>query len=113
MYLNPFSLEIMFEMVDTLLVKNLWKCLPLDFYNFMSNDVNFRQLNELDLKFRKCNKIVAVRLDDKANLEEMRNYFKKYYFVHQMSFAKIFANFYLRKTKNSAGLPKRYELTFR
>ena len=30
-----------------------------------------------------------------------------------MSSAKIFANFYLRKTKNGAGLPKRYELTFR
>ena len=64
-------------MVNALLVKNLWVCLPPNFFTFINTDENFQKLNQLNVKFEKCNLIVTEWLDDQTNLEKMRKYLKE------------------------------------
>ena len=91
MYLNPFLLETKFENTDIIAIRNLWKvCLPLEIFNYISLDENFKKLNELNLKIGTCYNITCGFLKEDSNFELIKNHFQKYYIIYEISFSKYF-----------------------
>ena len=69
----------------------------LIFFTFINTDENFQKLNELNVKFEKCNLIVTEWLDDQTNLEKMRKYLKE---ITSNVLCEAISKFLLRNTKN-------------
>ena len=109
MQLNPFSLETKFEVIDQKIARNLWRYLPAEFCNYINLDENFKKFNELNLKFGRCYNIAFEFLNDDGNFELMKEYLKKYYIICQMTFSKLFPNYYLRNEKKGIKLRVFYE----
>ena len=75
--------------------------LPMEFFNYINLEENFKQLNELNLKFTTCHNITIEFLKEDKNFELIKDYFQKYYITYQSSFSKIFPNYYLRNNKRA------------
>ena len=98
LYLNPFYLERKFEnSIDRDYINTMWNLMmPAALYNFIYQEINFKTLNKLKLKFQDTNEIIKTFLDDNSQLEILKDYLKKYAKSYQFLYENLFPKYFAR-----------------